>query len=428
MYRCNHCNITIHEDHIEGHIVKVGPKLYCSQCGEPVDYIPEEPKANALGGAQATLISNSDNRITTYNYYGGGTSDEQVETPYGPFRKSEARFCKDCRQWVPLIYFNAEQNICDNCFEQEGEKTCEVGKSFFELGLYEDALNEFFKYEPVCKSLTTLPDLHYHIGRCFFEMGKWKEAAKYFIKSKDRIIDSIYYLGLCFFNGNGVPQDKVKAMVYINDAAQQGYKLAQDFIRIEEEKELQENLRLEGEERKREEEKRRKKEEPEFVKFYEPFSGYGFMNKHNSRPVIPCKWKDVRNFSEGLAGVEGDNYRWGFIDMSGDLVISCQWKRIWKDFHNGLACVENINGKAGFIDKTGTVVIPFRWTLAWNFKEGLARVQGENGKYGFIDKTGAIVIPCKWKDAFDFDNGEAKVKSEDGKWSFIDKTGKIVHT
>ena len=64
--------------------------------------------------------------------------------------------------------------------------------------------------------------------------------------------------------------------------------------------------------------------------------------------------------------------------------------------HDGLIRVQDDNFKFGFIDKTGKVVIPCKWEEAKDFSEGLAPVQYDNGKWGFIDKYGLLTIPCKW--------------------------------
>ena len=100
MYRCTHCNITFSDKNDEG-ILTFRGKMYCKQCEEPVVEVPDiPPYAGVLHGAQATLISNSDNSITTNNYY--GNAPEQVSTPYGVVNKIDARLCPHCRRWMPL--------------------------------------------------------------------------------------------------------------------------------------------------------------------------------------------------------------------------------------------------------------------------------------------------------------------------------------
>ena len=264
MYKCNHCNIEIPDNQAEGRVVKVGPKdnpkCYCMECGEPVVYIPDMPQATGgIHGAQATLISNSDNRITTNNYYGSGTPDEQIDTPYGPCRKSEAKFCKKCRQWVPIMYFNTERDLCDDCIAQEGVLAYEEAKTFFEIGLFGDALDSFLKYETVCNNSTELAKLHYYIGRCYFEQKQWKEAIRFFIKSCENNADSLFYMGLCFKNGYGVPKDEKKGIEYIQMAAQKRSQPAMDFITAEELKKREEDERIRIETEK--ENNRRKQQE-----------------------------------------------------------------------------------------------------------------------------------------------------------------------
>ena len=105
------------------------------------------------------------------------------------------------------------------------------------------------------------------------------------------------------------------------------------------------------------------------------------------------QWKWKGEYSEGLAAVEDNGGKRGYIDQSGKLVISCKWKNAWP-FHEGVARVTDKNAKHGYIDKTGTLVIPCKWWRAGSFSDGLAQVS--DGDQGYIDKTGTLVIPCKW--------------------------------
>lgn len=103
------------------------------------------------------------------------------------------------------------------------------------------------------------------------------------------------------------------------------------------------------------------------------------------------KWKEIREYNEGLAGVRNADGRWGFIDKSGRLVIPYQWKKVlW--FSEGLAGVQDDNEKWGFIDKTGKVVLPFEWSNVQWFKNGRVRVQTVlGGAWHDIDGEGACV-------------------------------------
>ena len=100
------------------------------------------------------------------------------------------------------------------------------------------------------------------------------------------------------------------------------------------------------------------------------------------------KWKEIRKYKEGLAGVKNADGRWGFIDNSGRLVIPYQWKKaLW--FSEGLAGVQDDNEKWGFIDKTGKVVLPFVWSNVQWFRNGRVRVQTVlGGGWHDIDREG----------------------------------------
>ena len=104
------------------------------------------------------------------------------------------------------------------------------------------------------------------------------------------------------------------------------------------------------------------------------------------------KWKEIREYNEGLAGVKDVDGKWGFIDKTGKLMIPCQWKKALF-FSEGLAGVQDDNEKWGFIDKTGKVVLPFEWSNVQWFKNGRVRVQTAlGGGWHDIDKNGNKVI------------------------------------
>lgn len=56
--------------------------------------------------------------------------------------------------------------------------------------------------------------------------------------------------------------------------------------------------------------------------------------------VVPCKYDGAMDFSEGLAAVCDENYKWGFIDKTGKEVVPCKYKEV-RDFSEGLAAVRD---------------------------------------------------------------------------------------
>ncbi|MDR2963178.1 MAG: WG repeat-containing protein [Bacteroidales bacterium] len=107
--------------------------------------------------------------------------------------------------------------------------------------------------------------------------------------------------------------------------------------------------------------------------------------------IIPCTYKWVGCFSEGLAPVRIHRL-FGYIDTSGSLVISADYYGVEK-FSEGFARVRK-NGYWGYIDKTGNLVIPYQYFYAEDFSNGLATVQVKR-KFVSIDKTGTVVNPTE---------------------------------
>ena len=164
--------------------------------------------------------------------------------------------------------------------------------------------------------------------------------------------------------------------------------------------------------------------------------------------VVPCKYDEIRPFSDGLAKVSikvgNYSYKSGFIDKTGKEVVPCQYDSCG-DFSEGLALVGikvgDYSYEYGFIDKTGRKVIPCQYGACGDFSGGLAPAAIITGgdeyhgyilKWGFIDRAGNEVIPFKYDMAEKFSEGLAWVYmgvSEDGyvgKWGLIDATGKEI--
>ena len=125
----------------------------------------------------------------------------------------------------------------------------------------------------------------------------------------------------------------------------------------------------------------------------------------------------------------GANGKWGYADEQGNLVIPCQWDKVWF-FAEGLAAVQK-DCKWGFIDKRGNLVIPCQWPCHSSFSDGLASVLSEHGGSGYIDRQGNVVIPCDWDEAYDFREGLAIVMEmgyDNGipYYYVIDKSGETV--
>ncbi len=157
----------------------------------------------------------------------------------------------------------------------------------------------------------------------------------------------------------------------------------------------------------------------------------------NGKVVIPLRFDEARNFSEGLAPVRVSD-DWGYIDQTGKLVIKPQFFKA-DSFSDGVASVgvwfprkQVIDSQVGFysyIDKTGKLITKKQFGVAFDFSEGVAQVLTDDYKHGIINRFGEILF---FFDIYNsgFSNGLAMFKTNgnmpDTRIGYIDKTGKTV--
>ncbi|MDH7577857.1 MAG: WG repeat-containing protein [Bacillota bacterium] len=148
---------------------------------------------------------------------------------------------------------------------------------------------------------------------------------------------------------------------------------------------------------------------------------HGYIDK-TGRYIVEPELEEAYDFSEGLAFVAVDGKR-GYIDTTGEMVLET---RLGPGiFSEGLAPVDVEGWKFGYINKAGEVVIPPSFRGAYPFSEGVALVYVNEKKWGFIDKTGDFVIAPHFLAAGSFSGGLAVVYTEEG-MGYIDKTGSYV--
>lgn len=155
---------------------------------------------------------------------------------------------------------------------------------------------------------------------------------------------------------------------------------------------------------------------------------FGYLDLGGKIAISP-RFRSVRNFREGLAGVEIDG-KWGFIHTDGKIAVEPRFPVVY-DFKDGIARVHlhggYFNHECGFIDDAGKFVIEPRFDTCRDFSEGLAAASiNDNDKVGYIDRNGTFVIQPQFYQGFDFRDGVAHVISH-GRPSLIDKTGRILY-
>ena len=117
---------------------------------------------------------------------------------------------------------------------------------------------------------------------------------------------------------------------------------------------------------------------------------YGYIDK-TGKEVIPCQFCDASAFSEGFAIARkefGPNYC--FYNTKGEKAFDTVFYQC-RSFKEGVAIVQNDEGKSGFINHSGEMVIPYSYDYISDFSEGLAIVM-EGGKLGYIDKQGRCTL------------------------------------
>jgi len=116
---------------------------------------------------------------------------------------------------------------------------------------------------------------------------------------------------------------------------------------------------------------------------------HGFTSVPYERELFDQPQSELIKFFRGNA--------WGYMNKAGQVIIGPQFKDA-TEFTDGMAAVSQTDQfgakKWGFIDVTGKLVIPYNFTIRpGQFHEGLALVQpAQRGDFNFayIDKTGAV--------------------------------------
>ena len=170
---------------------------------------------------------------------------------------------------------------------------------------------------------------------------------------------------------------------------------------------------------------------------YNSQSGSGFINSVGVF-VIPASFRHVSYFSpEGIAKVEDQKRKHGFIDVKGNYVIAPAFDDLETPYRFDapmkVTSGMGFDAKYGYINAKGEQIVPYIYDNAYVFRNGYARVtmygEGPPGrrpvKYGFLDAQGQLVIPVKFDDARSFGaNGLAAVLIGD-RWGFVNTNGEI---
>lgn len=163
----------------------------------------------------------------------------------------------------------------------------------------------------------------------------------------------------------------------------------------------------------------------------------GFIDR-TGKVVIPTKFADVNDFSEGLAcvsvprddGETFDSHLARFIDCNGEFVIPPDREFSAIGFSEG-RCVISVEDDEGdwqdsVIDARGeTIIPPGKFESISDFVGGLSRVVRDD-KVGCINTMGDIVVPIEFDKLWEFEHSPVTTGVKNGKWFIVDRTGRCV--
>lgn len=149
---------------------------------------------------------------------------------------------------------------------------------------------------------------------------------------------------------------------------------------------------------------------------------WGFLNKQGVEAIKP-QYRAVQDFNQGLAAVQ-DNATglWGYIDLSGRLVIECSYSEAAPFNEEGTAIVKSQEGYR-IIDRSGEMMKALQYETAYADNEWI-RIMQDN-KWGWCDKEGKVVIRPIFDDCRPFGQSTLAPVLTRGKWGYIDKKGNM---
>jgi len=189
-----------------------------------------------------------------------------------------------------------------------------------------------------------------------------------------------------------------------------------------------------------------------------------FIDKDGA-PLNDQHYSAVRSFCNGRAAVCNKAYRWGYLNLQGQLVLGYRWRSAG-DFHADRAPVSHPDldpDMAGFIDGDGELETPWRFEMFGHFSEGACPayyypdggriyinkygttlgsykqkswasnsniingygVVSDGQGWGYVNASGTLEIPCTWSVAMPFSEDLAWVESNDWR-GFINGKGRKV--
>ncbi len=156
---------------------------------------------------------------------------------------------------------------------------------------------------------------------------------------------------------------------------------------------------------------------------------WGAINSRG-KLTIPFIYSELTEFDAGYALGKREK-KFYVLDSDGNETLIERNNEITyiKHFTEGLAPIELNNKRFGFVDTLGKIVIEPEYITVGYFSGGYTWVRVRNNTLGFINKKGEWIIEPRFAKVkgFDRDAGMALVKNSlsESYWSYVDTTGKV---
>ncbi len=160
------------------------------------------------------------------------------------------------------------------------------------------------------------------------------------------------------------------------------------------------------------------------------YDKYALVDAETGKELVPVgTYELIHEFNEfDLARVEKGYDRRGMIDLDGNEVVPCQYKRLEPLPEIGYIAFEDKNSLWGLMDQEGKIVLKAQYDGIKPFSSEVMLIELDD-RYGFLDKHFNEVIPPKYERINDVQNTEVLVELElNGKKKILNKSLKTLFT
>ncbi|MDB1145359.1 MAG: WG repeat-containing protein, partial [Alcaligenaceae bacterium] len=160
------------------------------------------------------------------------------------------------------------------------------------------------------------------------------------------------------------------------------------------------------------------------------YDKYALVDAETGKELVPVgTYEFIHEFNDfDLARVEKGYDRRGMMDLDGNEVVPCQYKRLEPLPEIGYIAFEDKNSLWGLMDQEGKIVLKAQYDGIKPFSSEVMLIELDD-RYGFLDKHFNEVIPPKYERINEVENTEDLIELElNGKKRILNKSLKTLLT